>query len=188
MLPGNHKKASNLALEVGTYFSRTNLAPDMSIGIIEPEFSRTDTRSPHLQFIVMLAFALIAQTASNDPPVAETSAGRMENVMKGRVMMILATTLLAGSFVATSAQARGGAGGGGHGGGSGGGHIGGFGGAHIAGLGGGRVGGFEAGQMARAGHDHGGVGRHRFVGGDFYDGGLDCPYQSLNTRPYTCPY
>jgi hypothetical protein len=101
--------------------------------------------------------------------------------------MILATTLLAGSLVATGAQARGGGGGGGHGGG-GGGHMGGFGGAHIGGFGGGRVGGFGAGQMARMGHDHAGVGRRRFVGGGFYDGGLDCPYYTSNTWPYTCPY
>ena len=110
-------------------------------------------------------------------------------------MMILATTLLAGSLAATGVEARGGGGGGGHGGGGGGhmggfggGHIGGFGGAHIGGIGGGRVGGFGAGQTARMGHDHGGVGRRRFVGGGLYDGGLDCPYYMSNTWPYNCPY
>ena len=54
--------------------------------------------------------------------------------MRGRVMMILATAVLAGSLLASGAQARGGGGGGGHmGGGFGGGHIGGgFGGGPSA--------------------------------------------------------
>ncbi|MDE5451793.1 hypothetical protein GWE18_02740 [Bradyrhizobium sp. CSA112] len=53
--------------------------------------------------------------------------------MRGRVMMILASAVLAGSLLATGAQARGG--GGGHmGGGFGGGHMdGGFGGGHMGG-------------------------------------------------------
>ena len=62
--------------------------------------------------------------------------------MRRRVMMVLASAALAGSLLATDAQARGG---GGHGGGGGGAHMGGFGGAHIgarvAGFGGARVGG-----------------------------------------------
>ena len=55
-----------------------------------------------------------------------------------RTMIILATALLAGSLLATGAQARGGGGGGGHMGGfGGGGHMGGFGGGvHMGGFGG----------------------------------------------------
>jgi hypothetical protein len=64
----------------------------------------------------------------------------MENDMRGRVMMVLASALIAGSLLATDAQARGG-GGGGHGGGGGGGHMGGFGGGHMGGFGGGHIGG-----------------------------------------------
>jgi len=82
-------------------------------------------------------------------------------------MMILASAVLAGSLLATGAQARGG-GGGGHMGGFAGGHIGGFGGAHVAGM-----------------------GRDRFVGGrrGFYGYGADCPYcGSPYTWPYTCTY
>ena len=96
--------------------------------------------------------------------------------MRGRVMMILASAVLAGSLLATGAQARGG-GGGGHGGG-GGGRIGGFGGGHVGGLGAG---------MAHVGHERLGAGRRRFVGGGFY--GDDCPYYgSPYTWPYTCTY
>ena len=61
-------------------------------------------------------------------------------------MMILASALLAGSLVATDAQARGG-GGGGHGGGG-------------------------AGHIARVGHDRFGVGSRHFVDRGFYE---DCP-------------
>jgi hypothetical protein len=115
-------------------------------------------------------------------------------------MMILASAVLAGSLVATGAQARGG-GGGGHGGGGGGhggfggGHMGGFGGAHIGGLGagrvggfgGGHVGGFDAGRVAHADHAH--FGRRRFSGG-YYGYGLDCPYYPTYayTWPYNCTY
>src|SRR6202042_3181586 len=84
----------------------------------------------------------------------------MENVMRGRVMMILASAVLAGSLLATGAQARGGGGGhmgggfgGGHMGGFGGGHMGGFGGGRIGGLGDARVGGLGAGHLAHAGHE-----------------------------------
>jgi hypothetical protein len=106
-------------------------------------------------------------------------------------MMILASAVLAGSLLATGAQARGGGGGGGGhmGGGFGGGHMGGFGGGRIGGLGDGRVGGLGAGRLAHAGHE--GFGRRRFVGGGFYDGGLGCPsypnYTS-STWPSTCTY
>ena len=99
--------------------------------------------------------------------------------MRGRVMMILASAVLAGSLLATGAQARGGGGGGGHGGGGGGhmgggfggGHMGGgFGGGHMGGVGGGHIGGFGGGHvggahMAHVGHEHFGAGRRRFVGG-----------------------
>ena len=95
-------------------------------------------------------------------------------------MMILASALLAGSLVATGAQARGGGGGGGHGGGGGGGHIGGFGGGHI--------GGFGRGHVARVGHDHFGVGRRHFAGRGLYGYGLDCPYYQPYTWPYNCDY
>jgi uncharacterized protein YodC (DUF2158 family) len=62
--------------------------------------------------------------------------------MRRQVMMVLASAALAGSLLATDAQARGG---GGHGGGGGAGHMGGFGGTHsgarVGGFGGARVGG-----------------------------------------------
>jgi uncharacterized protein YodC (DUF2158 family) len=69
--------------------------------------------------------------------------------MRWRVMMVLASAALAGSVLATDAQAHGG---GGHGGGGGVGHRGGFGGAHIGprvgGFGGARVGGIGGHYMA----------------------------------------
>ena len=69
--------------------------------------------------------------------------------MRRRVMMVLGSAALAGSLLATDAQARGG---GGHGGGGGAGHMSGFGGAHIGarlgGFGGARVGGIAGGYMA----------------------------------------
>jgi hypothetical protein len=119
--------------------------------------------------------------------------------MKGRWMMVLATALLAGSLVATGAQARGGGGGGG--GGHGGGFGGGFGGAHMGSFGGAGIGGFDGGHMgtfggARIGgsgvghvagidRDHFGMGR-RHVGG-IYDDDLGCPYYPAYTAPY-CTY
>ena len=120
--------------------------------------------------------------------------------MRGRVMMILATAVLAGSLLATGAQARGGGGGGGgHGGGGfGGGHMGGgFGGGHMGGFGGGmggvgagRVGGFGAGGIAHVGHGRLDGGQRRFAGGGYYDYGVGCPYYPYNTlsRPYYCDY
>jgi uncharacterized protein YodC (DUF2158 family) len=65
--------------------------------------------------------------------------------MRRRVMMVLASAALAGSLLATDAQARGG---GGHGGGGGVGHMGGFGGARLGGFGGARVGGIGGRYMA----------------------------------------
>jgi uncharacterized protein YodC (DUF2158 family) len=53
--------------------------------------------------------------------------------MRRRVMMVVASAALAGSLLATDAQARGG---GGHGGGGGAGHTSGFGGARVGGIGG----------------------------------------------------
>src|ERR1700730_13018306 len=109
--------------------------------------------------------------------------------MRGRVMMILASAVLAGSLLATDAQARGGGGGGGHGGGGGGrGHMGGFGGGHMRGFGGGHIGGFGGGRVAgfRGGH-FGYRGRH-FAGGRYYGYGLGCSYYTPYTWPYTCTY
>jgi hypothetical protein len=107
----------------------------------------------------------------------------MENVMRGRMMTILATAVLAGSLLATGAQARGGGGGGG-----GGGHMGGgFGGGHMGGFGGGHIGGFGGDHMGGMGYDHFGAGRGRFVGSGMYDDGLDCPYYRTYS-PYTCDY
>jgi hypothetical protein len=94
-------------------------------------------------------------------------------------MMVLATALLAGSLLATGAQARGGGGGGGHGGGGGfsAGSMGGFGRGHMAGIGGTRT--------AGMGRDHYGDGRRGF--GGYYDYG-SCPYGTSYDRPYTCTY
>ena len=94
-------------------------------------------------------------------------------------MMILASAVLAGSLLATDAQARGGGGGGGgHGGGGGGGHMGGFGGGHMGGFGGGHIAGMH--------RDHFGYGRRHFVRGGLYGYGLDCPYYQPYTWPYNC--
>jgi uncharacterized protein YodC (DUF2158 family) len=69
--------------------------------------------------------------------------------MRRQLMMVLASAALAGSLLATDAQARGG---GGHGGGGGAGHMSGFGGAHsgarVGGFGGARVGGIGGRYMA----------------------------------------
>jgi hypothetical protein len=65
--------------------------------------------------------------------------------MRGRVMMVLASAALAGSFLATDVQARGG---GGHGDGGGRVHMGGSGGARMGGLGGGRMAGIRRGRFA----------------------------------------
>jgi hypothetical protein len=84
--------------------------------------------------------------------------------MKGRTILILASALLAGSLLATDAQARGGGGGGGgHGGGFGGG---GFGGGHIGGsFGGDHLGGSSAAVM---GGLAGGLGAHSLGSGDHF--------------------
>lgn len=79
--------------------------------------------------------------------------------MRRRVMMVLASAALAGSLLATDAQARGG---GGHGGGGGVGHMGGFGGARVGGFGGAHVGGI--GGRYVAGIPRGAVGYARGTG------------------------
>src|SRR5882757_7639883 len=114
--------------------------------------------------------------------ITDGSARRKERFMTGRkTIMVLATALLAGSLLATGAQARGGGGGGGHGGG-------GFGGGHMGGgFGGGHMGGFAGGHMDGMGRDHFGDGR-RFIGRGLYGDGLDCPYYDSYTSPYTCDY
>src|ERR1700716_3634860 len=106
--------------------------------------------------------------------------------MIGRTMKILVTPLLAGSLLATGAQAHGG-GGGGHGGGGGfsAGSMGGFGGGHVGGFGGGHMAGFGGGRTASMGRDHYGYGRRGFGGS--YDYG-SCPYYSSYNWPYNCTY
>jgi hypothetical protein len=98
-----------------------------------------------------------------------------------RTMIVLATALLAGSLLATGAQARGGGGGGGHMGGfGGGGHMGGFGGGvHMGGFGGhmGGFGGSHIGVGPRMASPDFGARHHvgRYLGGyGVYDDGLGC--------------
>jgi uncharacterized protein YodC (DUF2158 family) len=81
--------------------------------------------------------------------------------MRRRVMMVLASAVLAGSLIASSAQARGG---GGHRGGGGAGHVGGFGGARVGGIGDGYMAGIPRGAGAYvAGTGYGtGILRGRF--------------------------
>jgi hypothetical protein len=106
--------------------------------------------------------------------------------MKRRTIAILASAVLAGSLLASGAQARGGGGGGM--GGFGGGHVGGFGGAHMGAFGGGlgvaHVDGFRTGSMAQVGHDHF---ARRGYGGVYNYGGY-CTGYTVNTPPYNCIY
>src|SRR5438445_12138709 len=102
---------------------------------MNPNLVETRNKHPHLQSITTLAFCVPQTCRRLTSPVAESPPFPKENVMRGRVMMILASAMLAGSLLATDAQARGGGGGGG-----GGGHGGGFGGGHVGGFGGGRGG------------------------------------------------
>jgi hypothetical protein len=95
----------------------------------------------------------------------------MENVMRRRMITMLASAVLAASLLATGAQARGGGAGGG-------GHMGGFGGGHIGGLG--------AGSMAHVGQEHFGIGSHRFDSGIYDPVGPDCPNDTPYPTPYTC--
>jgi hypothetical protein len=90
----------------------------------------------------------------------------MENIMRQRVMMILASAVLAASPLATSARAEGG-GGFNRG-------MGGFRGGHEAGLSVGPIEGhvdeFDAGAMTHIDQRHLGIGRRHFVNG-IYDYG-----------------
>ena len=101
-----------------------------------------------------------------------------------RTMMVLATALLAGSLLATGAQAHGGGGGGGHGGGGGfsAGSMGAFGGGHVGGFGGGHMAGFGGSRTAGMGRDHYGYGRRGF--GGYYDD--SCPYYT--SYDWSCTY
>src|SRR5450631_381258 len=104
-----------------------------------------------------------------------------------RTMIILATALLAGSLLATGAQARGGGGGGG-------GHMGGFGGgAHMGGFDGhmgGGIGGSHIGVGPRMASPDFGA-RHqvgRYLGGyGGYDDGLGCLNYNLPQTYQTWP-
>ena len=106
--------------------------------------------------------------------------------MTGRMTMILASAVLAGTLFATGAQARGG---GGHMGGGGGAHMGGFGGAHMGGFGGAHMAGFGGGHVGFAGGHFAGGRRirygNRYAGGDY---GLGCPYYPSDSWPYSCNY
>ena len=89
--------------------------------------------------------------------------------MRPRMITVLASAVLAVSFLATGAQARGG----------------GSGGRGLGGLGGGQALGFEPGSMAHVDHEHFGMGK-RFVGSGIYNPvGPDCP-DTPNPTPYTC--
>jgi hypothetical protein len=89
--------------------------------------------------------------------------------MRRRMITILASAVLAGSLLATGAQARGG----------GGGHMGGFGRGHIVGLGGGQA-------VAHVDDEHFGMGRRRFDSGIYDPVGPDCPNDTPYPTPYTC--
>jgi hypothetical protein len=104
-----------------------------------------------------------------------------------RTMIILASALLAGSLLATGAQARGGGGGGGHMGGFGGGvHMGGFGG-HMGGIGGAHIG-----VGPRMGFHNFGARHHvgRYLGGSgvYEDYGLGCMTHNYNLRQTYHPW
>jgi hypothetical protein len=156
--------------------------------MIEPEFSRAGQQSSPSPLHRDVGVCHWHTPPSDEILWRKIRRFQMENVMRGRVMMILASAVLAGSLLATDAQARGG-GGGGHGGGFGGGHMGGgFGGGHIGGFGGGHLGGFGGGHMAGMRGEHSGGGRRHFARGGLYDDGLGCPYYQTYTSPYTCDY
>ena len=89
--------------------------------------------------------------------------------MRRRMITILASAVLAGSLLATGAQARGGGGGG---------HMGGFGEGHIGGLG--------AGSMPHVDHEHLGMGGRRFDSEIYEPVGPDCPNNTPYPTPYTC--
>jgi hypothetical protein len=157
----------------------------------------------HLHCIATLTSTVLNTPMSDKVLRRNNPSNQMENIMKRRATMILASAVLAGSLLATGAQARGGGGGGGgHGGGFGGfggGHVGasvgGFDGGHMAGLGVGHIGGLGgdrvdsvgAGRMAHVDTGHLGIGRHHYRGG-IYDDGLGCPYDPSDIPPYNCTY
>ena len=167
----------HLALAHARFASRQAL----QFRIIEREFSRDgeqrSSSSVHRDVRVCHVGTRQRPTTSlrrKVPPIPK------ENIMRGRVMMILASAVLAGSLLATGAQARGGGGGGGHGGGFGGGHMGGFGGGHMGGFGGGHMAGMRG--------DHFGYRGRHFARGGLYGDGLGCPYYTPYTWPYNCTY
>src|SRR6266436_30508 len=138
--------------------------------MIEPEFSGEDKQAFPSPVHRDAGVCLGARHRLTRSCGGKSRPFQKENVMRGRVMMVLASAVLAGSLLATDAQARGGGGGGGgHGGG--GGRIGGFGGGHMAGMRG----------------EHFG-GRRHFAHGGLYDYGLGCPYYQTYTWPYSCDY
>lgn len=105
----------------------------MNVNLVE-----TTNRHSHFQSITRPHLFFFGHAR----PVADGSFRSKGNVMRRRVMMILAGAALAGSLLATDAQARGG---GGHAGGFGRGYfarVGGFGGARTGGVDQGRIGGF----------------------------------------------
>jgi hypothetical protein len=71
-------------------------------------------RFSHFQFIAGI-LPSSGTPASDETPWRTVRANSKENVMSGRVMVVLASAALAGSLLATDAQARGGHGGGGGG-------------------------------------------------------------------------
>ena len=118
-----------------------------------------------------------------------------------RVLLVLASALLAGSLVVTAAEARGGGHGGGFGGGhmggfGGGGHMGGFGGGHIGGFGGAHIGGFAGphfgGSRIAGLHGEHFHARGPFIGGfPGYGYSYDCPYYPpyrYGWNNYNCVY
>src|SRR5260370_27483141 len=123
--------------------------------MIEPEFSGEDKQAFPSPVHRDAGVCLGARHRLTRTCGGKSRPFQKENVMRGRVMMVLASAVLAGSLLATDAQARGGGGGGGHGGG-GGGHIGGgFGGRHMGGgFGGGHLGGFGGRRIRGLGAGH----------------------------------
>jgi hypothetical protein len=191
----NGNAASTTALDLRTRWSADRFATASTrrnpvLHGINPNLVEKRTRHSHFQFITMLAFASRGHAGTREDLWRIIRHPQKENVMRGRAIMILASVLLAGSLLATGAEARGGGGGGGHGGGFGGGHMGGFGGGHIGGFGGGglggaRIAGMGASHFAHVGHEHF-DGRHRFAHGGYYGYDLGCPYYPYYA--YNYPY
>jgi uncharacterized protein YodC (DUF2158 family) len=105
-------------------------------------------RFSHFQSIATSAFALLGHASVGQGPVRTAPSIPKENVMRRRVMVVLAGAALVGSLLATDAQARGGGGGGvGHIGGA---RVGGFGGARVGGIGGRYMAGISRGAVGYA--------------------------------------